>query len=73
MVRASRLGVRNMKFVLTDDRGQRIGQPMSDRKAIRQVARSHVRAGKAVMIFIATDTGEIVRYSSDDTAAVYKR
>lgn len=59
-----------MKFVLTDDRGQRIGQPMSNRKAVRQVARSHVRAGKAVMIFLADDNGVIQRYSSEDTAAV---
>lgn len=61
-----------MKYVLTDNRGQRIGQPVSDRKIIRQVARSHVRAGRAVMIFFADDTGAILQYSSKDTANVHK-
>lgn len=59
-----------MKYVLTNDRGERIGQAMSDRKAIRQVARSHIRAGNRVMIFLADDAGNILAYSSADTAAV---
>lgn len=61
-----------MKYVITDDRGQKIGQPMTDRKAMRQVARSHVRAGERIMIFLADDAGNTLRYSSDDTANVYK-
>lgn len=62
-----------MKFILTDNRGQRIGQPMTDRKAIRQVARSHVRAGNAVMIFFADDAGNMLGYSSADTAAAHAK
>lgn len=62
-----------MKYVLTDDRGQRIGQAMSDRKAIRQVARSRVRAGQRVMIFLADELGNILSYSSADTAAVHRK
>ena len=59
-----------MKYVITDSYGKRIGQAMSDRKAMRQVARSLIRAGQRIMIYLATDDGVIQRYSSDDMQAV---
>lgn len=61
-----------MMYILSDNRGKEIARSF-DKREIRKIARGHTKNGNPVMIFLATNHGEIVRYSSEDTVAVHRR
>lgn len=59
-----------MKYLLTDARGNRLGEPFWDRARMRAAGKAHVlNKGGAVMAWLVDDHGGRT-YSSKDTAAI---
>lgn len=57
-----------MKYIISSNRGERIAVA-DDKKEARKIGRHYAQTTGAVMIYYASDSYQMLGYSSEDTAA----